>query len=177
MRIVLAIMIWILFAGGLVLYMDYRKPASSPAENTGADSEPAFASADQGHYVLEITPAFAAEPDPFALQTDSGLLPPALLVRMGNREMLRVTERMEAGIPLMPDPLTGLSPGENEIWFEASPRLEAYSKIHALRIRVLKNDQVAADQTFWSEPGGNISGVLSFDIAQHLEKDSSHATP
>lgn len=174
MRIILAIFIWIIFAGGLALYMDNRNPAPSPVEKTEAGSEPVSASLNQGHYVLEITPAFAAEPDPFALQTDPGLLPPALLVRIGNREILRVTEPMDAGIPLVTDPLTGLSPGKNEIWFETSPRLEAYSKTHALRIRVLENSQAIADQTFWSEPGENISGVLQFGIAKHPEKESAH---
>ncbi len=172
MRIVLAIMIWILFAGGLALYMDGRTPAPSPAEKTGTDSKPGFASANQRHYILEITPAFDAEPDPFALQPDPALPPPALLVRMANREILRVTARMQAGISLKTDLPAGLSPGENEIWFEAGPRLEAYSRSHALRIRILEKDQVTADQTFWSEPGGNISGVLPFEIAPDLQKES-----
>ncbi|MGE0084767.1 MAG: hypothetical protein AB7S75_10120 [Desulfococcaceae bacterium] len=174
MRIILAIMIWIIFAGGLALYMDYRNPAPSNAENTVADSGTAFASVNQKHYILEITPAFAAEPDPFALQTDPRMLPPALLVRMGNTEILRVTEPMEAGIPRRLELINSLTPGENEIWFEAFGRLEEYRTVHALRIRVLENKNTVADQTFWSEPGGNISGVLRFVIAQHPEKESAN---
>ncbi|MEZ4528756.1 MAG: hypothetical protein R2941_22810 [Desulfobacterales bacterium] len=181
MRILVAVFIWIIFAGGLALYMDSRNPPPFPAEHTAessaehtaaSDSKPAFASENTGHSVLEITPAFAPEPDPFALQPEPGVPRPALLVRMGNREILRVTEPMEPGIPLKINLPADPVPGKKEIWLEASPPLEAYRKTHALRIRVLENDAVTAEQTFWSEPGANVSGVLSFETAPHLQKES-----
>lgn len=154
MRIVAAIFINILFIGGLALYMNHRDN-KVPVEKT-----PIQTTISQGIFTLEITPGFAPAPDPFALSTD----PPALLlIKTGNREILRKTEGVEAGKPLRVEALSGLAVGHNELYIQASPPSDDNAH-HALRVRVLENETSIADATFWAPPGAGISDTLYFSI-------------
>lgn len=167
-RIFLAVFIWILFAGILTLYMQQRPGPPAPAEVLAGKQETA------AQYRLEVTTSFAAEPDPFALQTGTSP-PPALLLRMGSEEILRISRRIKAGIPITVSPLRGILPGDNEIWFAAYPPLENASGTRALRIRIQENARTLADRTFWSEPGGKVSGTIRFTAVR--EEEHSHAHP
>lgn len=168
MRIIIAALICVAFIGGLSFYMNSR------ADSAAAPTVAYRAEAAEKSYALEITPTFAVEPDPFALQTEGGDLPPALLVRLGEKEILRETETLAAGLPIRVDPLEGLVVGINEIWFTASPPLTASGQSQAIRLRVFEENQAIASQTFWSEPGGTVAGTLRFTIEEEAEKEGGH---
>lgn len=157
-RTVLSLLFWIVFVGGLAFYMQHRA-ANVPASN------PVVAVARaEGHFTLEITPTFAVEPDPFALVVDDATAPPALLVRLGAQEILRVTDRLEAGASLRLEPVTGLAAGINEIYLEASPPVDEIAKSYAVRMRLLRGGLMLADKTFWSSSGEKVSDILRFDL-------------
>jgi hypothetical protein len=130
--------------------------------------------AAQGHYALEITTTFAVEPDPFALQTEGGEQKPALLVRLADKEILRVTERLESGVPIGVEPLTELTEGTNEIYLEASAPLEQAGKSHAVRVRVLRDGQTVAERSFWSGSDGRVADTMRFVAAIPRDKDEGH---
>ena len=135
MRIISAVLIWIVFIGGLTLFIYYRD-AAVPSAAVVLEAKAA-----QGVYALEITTTFTLEPDPFAIQTDDEGRAPALLVRLGSHEILRKTDRLEAGSIVRVEPLTGLVLGDNEIYLQASPPIEEIGKNHAVRLQILLNNQ------------------------------------
>jgi hypothetical protein len=116
------------------------------------------------------------EPDPFALRTDDEAGAPALLVRLGNYEILRKTDRLEAGSIIRVEPLSGLVLGDNEIYFQASPPIEDADKHHAVRLQILLKNQIIAEKTFWSPPGGNLAGTFRFTLtpSQDTQEDHDH---
>ena len=78
MRIVWAAVIWVVFAGGLMIYMLQRGSAAQTPANE------IFVETAKGVYTLVVTTTFAAQPDPFAL-TAGDEAPAALQIRMGSR--------------------------------------------------------------------------------------------
>jgi hypothetical protein len=117
------------------------------------------------------------EPDPFAVQLEDTDKPPALLVRLGRQEIMRKTDRLEAGTPIEVKPLTGLISGENELYLEANPPLDALDAAgssHAARVRILQNHRVVAEKTFWSDVGGKVAGTLRFSLSETNEKKDDH---
>jgi hypothetical protein len=131
----------------------------------------------EGNYALAVTTTFTLEPDPFAVQTDTGDQSSALLVRLGRRTLLRITDRLEAGSTLRVEPLTGLVSGENEIYLEAHPPLDQFGKSHAVRVQILQDNQLIAEETFWSSPGGRVTGTFRFNLAAAREQDEDHDHP
>lgn len=172
MRILLAALIWVLFIGGLLLHISGR-------EKVPAASAEGFmvAEAPSGQYTLEVTPGFTAAYDPFALTPEGEGDAPLLVVRMGERELMRVEEEMAAGTPITLSPVPGLSAGENELFLSASPPLEASGKSYALRVRILEGAPPAgggaiAEKTLWSPPGGAIGGTFAFTIAADVKRET-----
>ena len=164
MRIFAAIFINIILIGGLTLYMNHRDN-KAPVEKT-----PVQTTISQGVYTLEITPGFAPAPDPFALETDK---PALLLVKTGSREILRKTESVKAGKLLRIENLSGMVIGHNEIHIQASPPSEDNAH-HALRMRVLENENPVADATFWAPPGMGINNTLYFSIGSEKKAEARH---
>ena len=167
-RIVAAVFVWIVCVGGLALYMSQRQ-AALPVPVKAAAARNATAA-----YVLEVTASFAAEPDPFAVHIDSEPLPPVLVIRLGSRQILRITESLAAGRPVRVDPLPGLVFGDNELFVAASPPADQADRRHALRLTVFENNRPIAEKTIWSEPGAAIAEVMRFSLAPTPEKDDSH---
>jgi len=168
MRIFLAAFICITFIGGLGLYMSNRAVAVSIPQN---NIQPQTARA---HYSLLVTTTFAIEPDPFAIQTDDSKPPAGLIVRLGNKEILRQTEQMEAGIPVIVTPLEGLVSGSNEIYLEASPPVDNTDKSHAVRVQIMEDDFSIAEKTFWSQPGSKVADTMRFTIENQEKKGDEH---
>lgn len=169
MRMVWALMIWIVFIGGLLFFVRHREGVS---EREAVVFEPQRAA---GSYVLTVTTTFAAEPDPFALAGESENPPAALIVRMGPRTLLRATERLEAGVPVAVPMNDAIVQGTNEIYLEAYPPL-ADGRSRAVRIQLAKDGLPVAEWTFWSELGGTIAETLRFEIGRDGE-EHGHAHP
>lgn len=169
MRLALAVLIWLMFVGGLGLYTHYRD-ATVRASRPMVEIQTA-----EGDYAIEITTTFAVEPDPFAIQTDELGQQPALVVRLGQREILKITDRLEAATPIRVEPLLGLVEGTNEIYLEASPPLEQVGKSQAVRVQILRDGQTIANQTFWSSPGGKVADTMRFELAIAKEEEDHGA--
>ena len=168
MRFVLSIVVWLIIVGGLVFYMHQRE------DTTGSLPPIIEPKAAEVSYSLVLTPTFSIEPDPFAIRLDDQTESPALLVRLGDREILRIADRLEAGDPIRIDPIPGLMMGVNEFYIEANPPLESTQKSRAIRIQVFQNERVASDTTLWSEPGAKVNGTFRFEIAQPEKEKSDH---
>jgi hypothetical protein len=95
---------------------------------------------------------------------------------LGNYEILRKTDRLEAGSIIRVEPLSGLVLGDNEIYFQASPPIEDADKHHAVRLQILLKNQIIAEKTFWSPPGGNLAGTFRFTLtpSQDTQEDHDH---
>ena len=168
MRIGLVAVIWVVLIGGMIVYLHHRD-IPDLAAGTAIELRTA-----EGNYVLEIITTFAVEPDPFALQVDQSEKPTALVVRLGGREILRRTDRLEAGTPIRVEPIVGVVEGTNEIYLEASPPLEQSAKSHAVRVRVLRDGRPVAEETFWSLPGGKVADIFRFVLVARQKKEDDH---
>ncbi len=171
MRIVWAAVIWVVFAGGLMTYMLQRgSTAQMPANEIAMETA-------QGVYTLVVTTTFAAQPDPFAL-TAGGEAPAALQIRMGSRVLLYKTDDIAPGRPIRVAIDKGLVKGANELYIEVSPPLGSGDRAQtaqAVRIQVFRDELVVAQDTFWSDPGENISRTFRFDIeAPHRDTEHDH---
>ena len=167
MRPIVAALIWIVLVGGLTLYTNTREPVK--ASRTAGPQQV------EGTFALEITPSFAAEPDPFALRSDADRGAPALTIRVNGKEALRVTDRTEPGRPIRVEPVPGLVQGENEIYVEANPPLSAGAGAYAARVRFIRDGRTVTDRTFWSEPGSRIAETfLVKTLAQPQPQEQGH---
>ncbi len=160
MRIMFAMLINIVFIGGLALYMSHRDKYAA------VNAAPLKTYTAKKKYRLEITPAFALQPDPFAFRKDSAEKPVLLSVKMGTEEVLRLTQPNQPGKPVFAN-ISGLNMGDNELYIEASPPQDDIC--HALRVRILENSRPIADTTFWAEPGSLISDSFYFHIGEEHE--------
>lgn len=166
-RFILVISVWIVFVGGLGLYM-YQRNAS-----TGKSIVPIEFKAAERVYTVEITPTFTAEPDPFALQTDEDELA-ALVLKLGDMELLSGIEQAEKGKTITVENVKGLVIGSNELYLEASPPIDQSDSSHAVRLRLLEDNIPIAEKTFWSENGSKVTGVLHFELKPHTDEDEHH---
>ncbi|HEY5672184.1 MAG TPA: hypothetical protein VIR78_00595 [Malonomonas sp.] len=168
MRFILTALIWLVVIGGLSFYIHQRDARIIPQAQ--AQISVAMTAAD---YLLEVTPTFGAEVDPFAL-LDEGQAPATLLVRLGGQNLYRGEEPLARGEILQIEPVSGLVEGNNELYFEASPPFEEAHLNHALRVRLLRGGVVQLDQTLWAEAGGKVSGTVLFQLEPSAEAGNDH---
>jgi hypothetical protein len=161
MRLVTAIVVWLLLLGGMRLYMEHRQEASSVSDATNPSLESVRRGNATGAFALEILPSFALEPDPFALLAAPADAAPSLVVRLNGAEVLRRDERVEADTPLRIQPVDGLLEGANEFHIEANPPLQEHDRPHAVRIRLTRDGRTVAEQTLWAEPGTPIADTFT----------------
>jgi hypothetical protein len=160
-----ALLIWITFIGGLLAYTQQHRPEAE-------GGRPVFTPPKaEGRFSVTVTTTFAAEPDPFALTAGTTDPPAALMLRMGRRVLLQVTDRLSAAWPVSAPLDEGLNKGINEIYFEAYPSLNDAAQAQAVRLELFKNDQRFAEKTFWSSPGGKVADIFRFTIDPGLEAD------
>jgi hypothetical protein len=158
MRIFVTVIVWVVFIGGLTLYMKHRDSVDYLKDNFHE-----FKMVEK-LYALEVTPSFILESDPFALAIDSQDSSPVLLVRLGDHEILKVDDPLTISETFRVEPLDGLIIGENEIYVEASPLVEHFTTQNALRVRIIENGYPLAEKTIWSPPGAKVSGTFQFTL-------------
>ena len=166
MRILAVIAIWVAIIGGVSLYM-----------NTRPEITRAIAVVPQGigagePFRLEATPTFTAEADPFALEGETGET--AFVVWLNGREVLKASEESRAGIPVVLEPVDGLIEGVNELYVEASPPVGFGGESYGVRLRLLNSGVAVAEETFWSEDGSRVTGVLRVDLAEKEPEADGH---
>ena len=162
LRIIGAILCWVLITGGLWFYMNNR---SEPQRIEGEVIEKA-----EGEYRIELTTSFAAVPDPFAL--DVGDSPPASLELLINgNNVISVDRDMSAGEELTAEAPVGLVKGVNEFFVSASPPLESVRKAHAVRVRLYYGAELVAERTLWSEPGMKLAATFRVDLSEEASHE------
>ena len=164
MRFLLIILIWIFFVGGLWGYT-IQRDASLP-------KGPAQVAAPKiltGSYVLEITPSFTIEKDPFALALDDASPPPGLEVRLNGRALGVDSGQIKRGKMIRITKNLNLSQGFNEFYVKASPPMAETDLDHGLRIRLLDRGGPVFDRTVWGSTGAVVAGSVSFTLAGHKE--------
>lgn len=155
MRLVVAALIWVVLIGGLAAYMTHRN------HRTGKTLSHTMAEAP-GTFALEVTPTFDLEPDPFALQTKGSGPAHALLVKVNGAEILKRSDRIQRGVPIVFEPVPSLSVGTNEVYLEANPPVGEANRAMAVRVRILRDGKTLADRSFWSDMGSKVS--TTFDV-------------
>jgi hypothetical protein len=161
-----AVIIWVLLIGGLTVYMQSRDTAAVGVTYKLHSAE--------GIFALQITTTFAVEPDPFALRTGQNEAS-ALLVKLNGNEILRRTDRVQAGTPIRLEPVPGLIDGRNEFYLEANPPVGLANLSYAVRVQLFRDEQLIADRSLWSEPGSRIASAFQVSVAKDLkEKDAHH---
>ena len=168
MRFLLTILIWIFFVGGLWAYTSHRDAVMPKV--------PAQAKAVEkltGSYVLEITPTFTVEKDPFALALDEeDSQNSGLEIRLNGRAIDVEAGQIQRGKVIRVTNNLALSRGRNEFYVKASPPMAETGLDHGVRIRLLDRGLPLVDQTFWSSGGAVVAGALSFVPAD--PKEESH---
>jgi len=158
MRPLLVLVITLAILGGLQLYMATR---SVVHPNASAYAPPAAT----GRFSLEVTLTFDAGPDAFALQVDDA---PSVLVQHRGQDLIRSTRPVASGTTLRADDVAGVVAGRNEFSVRATPQEDAGDVARALRVRVFRDEVPVADETFWSEPGEPVEGVIALDVPADL---------
>ena len=163
MRFALTALIWLLILGGFSLYIFQRdRRTQAPIQ------APAMHEAAGQNFILEITPTCSPQSDPFALQGEAGDSP-SLIVRTSQHELFRAEDDMERGVPVQVQPVHGLVEGRNELYLQGTPPLSEAHRDHAVRVRLLKDSRVVADETIWGHGGAGVAGTISFILTPMTE--------
>ncbi|MCG8684089.1 MAG: hypothetical protein MI892_04385 [Desulfobacterales bacterium] len=169
MRFLLCIFVWIFFVGGLWAYTWQR--------DAGLPEGPAQVAALEvltGDYVLEITPSFSIEKDPFALAIDDTPDSSGLEVRLNGTPLVVASDNISRGKVVKITEGLVLTAGFNEFYVKASPPTSEAHLDHGLRVKLLENGATLTDQTVWGSKGAVVAGSVSFNLAAHKEDEHDH---
>lgn len=166
MRFLLCICIWIFFVGGLWAYT-WQRDAGLPKE----PAQVAPLKTLTGNYVLEITPGFSIEKDPFALTVGEDADSSGLDIRLNGKPLVVNTDNISRGKVIKVTDGLVLTDGFNEFYVNASPPISEAHLDHGLRIRLLENGVPVADRTVWGGRGAAVAGSISVNLSAHTEDD------
>lgn len=159
-RPLLVLIIALSILGTLALYSRFL--ANLPSSQQHAH-EPVAAA---GNFEVELTLSCDVAADPFELdQTTS------LLVRMAGEDLLHRREPLSTREALRIEPVPQVRAGKNAFYVKAVPIAEALEHPQAVRVRVLRNHQLLAEQTLWSAAGEVIEGELVIVVPQEEGHD------
>ena len=109
----------------------------------------------ESQYTLVLIPTFDVREDPFALSTPGEQEGVRLLVRSGQQDLVRWTDNIQRGVPIRVENVTLLN-DPVELFIETAPSGSDAGSHHALRLQILKNDVVVADETLWTAGGRDV---------------------
>lgn len=127
-----------------------------------------------GDFSVDVLLTFDAGPDPFALQSDDAA---SLEVSFRGDRLLRQTHPLARGQVVTIENVEGVAVGPNEFHVMAVPQDEDDAIIHAIRIRILRDDRPIAEQWLASDPGKPISGTVAVEISPHELPTISSESP
>lgn len=154
MRPWLALMVAAAILGGLQAYMSLRPRAAVPAEVPAAQ-------AASGRFRVQLVATSALGPDPFALEPSQAL---ALELLLRGEAVHRRAQPLAAGEPVVLEDVRGLVAGGNE-FFIAAHLQDAESTVPlAVRLRILRDERVVAEQTLWAEAGEPVRGTVRLEL-------------
>lgn len=154
MRILTVLIIWLLAAAGIFFMSGY----AGKSENASAHQPPDSGHSPAGKFSIEILHSFSIQPC-----NDSGITKEGLIVRSGGMNVFRKDCGIDAG-DIVSVAKPGIGTGINEIFIAAEP--EDPSGYNALRLTVLDNGVAVMEKTFWSVPGGLVSGIVRFNVSR-----------
>ena len=153
MRPFLAAAVAIAILGGLQFYMSSR-PA--PVNN----QRPPEVLAD-GKFDVRLTLTFDAGPDPFAFDSSQAA---SVVVLFEGKDLLRLTEHVNAGADLVVEDVASIDAGRNEFFVEAVPKDTTNLISRGIRIQVFRDGVMVGDQSLWSDPGAPVAGTIVVDV-------------
>ncbi|GAB6095290.1 hypothetical protein JCM14469_15420 [Desulfatiferula olefinivorans] len=165
MRLIGVALLWVMIIGGLAFYMTARDDGTSPVHTEAAIP------GEAASFFIDLTLTFAPAPDPFALNDPKQADPSGLVLAIDGRVLPPLTETPEPGRPVRIGPLTGEAGEVCELFVSAAPPLAPPGRHDAARIRILKNDRILCEDTFWAGSGRAITGTLQFSVT---EDDHAH---
>jgi len=116
-----------------------------------------------GEYAVDLTISFDAGPDEFALDVSEDA--PSLLVQMNGKQVVkRSGEVLASESPIRVESIEGVTVGNNEFFVQASPKNLAGA--NCIRVRILRDDAVVANETLWSSPGEIIQGSVRLEVPE-----------
>lgn len=121
-----------------------------------------------GKYSADITLTFPAEADSFGLDGTS------LVFHQQGKDLLKREGLVPAGEPLQIETLPDVVVGKNAFYFSTTPKESEQSAAKAVRVRIFRDGQPIAEQTFWSEPGLVPRGEIIVDVPGPATITSSH---
>ena len=157
MRFLLCIIIWVVFVGGLYLYVEQRDRGFVTESVAVAAVE-----TSSQRISIELTPTFSVEDDPFALQTLEQKAPFEL--RLNGMAVDIADLPINRGQTLFIRDHEVALGDHNEVFIKASPPVAESHLTHGIRLRLVSGDRVLADQTIWSSGGGLVSGSVAFGL-------------
>ncbi len=152
MRPLFAILVAAAVLGTVHLFLS---ATAAPVKRGGTGEEPAT-----GTFAVDVTLTFDAGPDAFALRADQAA---SLQVDFRGRTLLRETRQLPRGQILTISPVPDVKVGPNEFLISAVPQ-EEQDVVHAVRVRVLRDAEVMAEQWLAAEPGWPISDTLLLNV-------------
>ncbi|HTN76110.1 MAG TPA: hypothetical protein VL096_12715 [Pirellulaceae bacterium] len=152
MRPLIALTLAVLILSGVYSYLRFAETLRG-RHAVAEQTSPAT-----GHFSADITLTFAAEADAFAIDATS------LIFKQQQRILLVKTGLVPAGEPLVIDPLPDVIAGDNAFYFECIPRATAEPLARAVRVRIFRDGELAAEQTLWSEPGQVPRGEIHLNL-------------
>ncbi len=165
MRIIGVILVWVLLIGGISVYMNYQNAGRQAA---GLTPE---VKTETSSCIIEITSTFTVEADPFSLDSEAGNQGNGLILKLGQRVLPVMAENIQAGIPFRSDRIDDVDSGLNELYIQASPPSDDYTRHQAVRVAVMAGGRMIAEKTLWAEPGSTIAGTLGFKLADTDEEE------
>lgn len=149
MRPISALLVVVFILGGMQVYMTARRQPVAVTPNL-------VPVAATGDFDLEVSLTFAAGPDEFALNAAKSH---ALLVQLKGDTVLRREDRVAADEVVSVAAIQGITLGDNEFYLEAIPENPDDAASRALRIRVLRNEQLLGETILWAPPGQVVQGT------------------
>lgn len=160
MQWLLTVAIWVVFVGGVALYVEARHRPPDVAVRSLVEASGEF------EVALTATHDIGAAVDPFALAADASA--PAASVRVAGSEVAHAVEELPAGRTVVVGDLEGLVSGRNELFVEVAP--PAGAAPYAVRVALRRDGVEVAHLVLWGEPGRPARGVL----ALRLEQEAGH---
>ncbi len=152
MRPLIAIMVAAVVLGTVQAFLS---ATATPGRATASQATSAT-----GLFTVDVTLTFDAGPDPFALRSDEAA---SLLVEFRGRTLLRETGPLSNGDIITLGPVPDVEVGQNEFYLMAVPQPEK-DVVHAVRVRILRDEELIAEQWLAAEPGQPVSGTLMVDV-------------
>ena len=161
MRILLAALTAAFILIGTKVYLDANQPAI--VERIPIQDEKAA-----GQFSIELIPLFDAGPDEFALDAANSS---SVIVELRGKPVLNRTDAASSGEAIVIQEVKGLIAGVNELFIRATPSDGNVDVVRGMRVRVLRDQLVIAEQWLSSEPGSTVEGTVRLDLPSQDHKN------